>query len=157
MTKSPRAITELYLSFKVDPLLDDQPRQSRRVERHRNRILGRGGERRQHAADRLQFGRQPAAFRRDQSARAGLHQGGGDVDRRALGAAGVEPRNDLQNRASGEGAALGAAEGRERGGAHAPHRARWSRAAPPALTAAAASAMPAGRKGLKPGRIMGSI
>ena len=50
-----------------------------------------------------------------------------DVDRRALGAAGVEPRDDLQNGPAGE-ARLGAAEGGERAPAHARTLRRQARA-----------------------------
>ena len=102
----------------IDALVDDQPREAPRIEQHRYGIFGGGGKRRQQAADRLQFAGQPSAFGRHQSARAGRHQRGGDVDRRALGAAGVDARNDLQDRAPGQRCALAAAVRRKISGAH---------------------------------------
>jgi hypothetical protein len=141
----------------IDPLLGDQTRQARHVERHRQRILGRGGKRREHAADRLQLAGEPPPLRRDERARADSDEGCGDVDRRPLGAAGVEPGNDLQNRAARQRSALGAAEGGERRDAHASRRARTSRAPRSALTAGAASAIPAAPAIMKPRRIIGSI
>jgi hypothetical protein len=136
----------------IDPLFDDEPGQAAHVQRHRQRILGRGRKRRQHAADRLQLARQAAAFRGHQRARAGPRQGGGDVDGRAFGAARVEPRNDLQDRAARERGALGAAEGGEGLRAHAlvRHRGRRRAAAGAdagALTSAARSAKPSAPEG----------
>ena len=117
----------------------------RHVQRHRQRILGRGRKRRQQTADRLQLARQAPALGGHQRARAGSHQGGGDVDGGAFGAARVEARNDLQDRAARERGALGAAEGGEGARAHAvarrgEDRRAAARADAGALTSAARSA-----------------
>ena len=77
-------------------------------------ILGRRRERDQHAANRLQVARHPPALGGDERARARLDQRFGDVDRRALGPAGVEPRDHLQHGAPGEARTRAAERGEAR-------------------------------------------
>jgi hypothetical protein len=106
----------------VDPLLLAEQRELADVEQHGERVLGRGRKRQPDAALGLQLGDQPAALGRDQRARADLGQPRGDVDGRALGAAGLELRDDLQHGAPGERMGLGRRQGQMRagtqGGAH---------------------------------------
>ena len=66
-------------------------------------FLRAGRKRQPDAALGLQLADQPPALGRDQRARADLGKPRGDIDRRALGAAGIELRDDLQDRAPASG------------------------------------------------------
>ena len=59
------------------------------------------------AALRLQLADQPAAFGRHQRAGPDRSEGARDIDRGALGAAGIEFGDDLQNAGAGQDADLG--------------------------------------------------
>ena len=106
----------------VDPLGDDDALKAAHIERHGERVLRAGGKADMQTADRLQLARQLAGIGRHQRARAGLRQGGGDGERRALIAAGVDRRHDLEDRSAGERRARPAPERRKRVDPHASER-----------------------------------
>ena len=133
----------------IDALFDDQPREPGHVEEHRQRVLGRGREGHEHAADRLEFARHPSALRGDQRARPGATRAAA-TSIAVRSAPPASSRGIICNMVRPARTAFAAAESGERRDAHARRRARWPRVAPLALTAAAALAMPAGRKGGNP-------
>jgi hypothetical protein len=102
----------------VDALGDDEPREAARIEPHRDWVFRAGGKRHQQAADRLQLAGEAPAFGGHQRPRACRHQRGGDVDRRALGAARIDARDDLQDRAPGQRGALAPTIRRQINAAH---------------------------------------
>ena len=102
----------------VDPLRGDDALKAAHVERHGERILGRRRKLDEEAADRLQFAGQLAGIAGDQRPRAGLRQRRGDRERRPFVAAGVDGRDDLEDRPAGERRVRSAAERSERVDAH---------------------------------------
>ena len=128
----------------VDPFLGDQPREARHVERHRQRVLGRRGKRREHAADRLQLAGQPSALatrpararppRTRAAATSMVVRSAPPASRRGMICRIVRPASEARS-ARPKGASVATLTR-----AAAPER-RAPRAS--ALTAAAASAMPA--------------
>ena len=70
------------------------------------------------AADRLQFAGQLAGIAGDQRPRAGLRQRRGNRERRPFVAAGVDGRDDLEDRPAGERRVRPAPERSERVDAH---------------------------------------
>lgn len=81
----------------VDVLARDQGGEAAHVGGHRHRVFTGGRKGVKLAAERLQFADEPPAFGRDQRARAGLHQGFGDFQRRALRASRIEIGDDLED------------------------------------------------------------
>ncbi len=71
------------------------------------------------APDRLQLARQLAGIRRHERACASLRQSGDDGERRAFVAAGVNGRDNLEDRPAGERRVRPTAERRKRVDAHA--------------------------------------
>ena len=106
----------------IDPLGVENARQPARIERHRQRIPGRGRKGKMQAAERLHLARQLARIGGDKSPRAGLNQRRRHGKRRPLVAAGGERGNDLQNRPPRERRLRPAPEGRKRADGHAPLR-----------------------------------
>ena len=104
----------------VDPLRGDDALKAAHIERHRERVLGRRGKADEEAPDRLQFARQLAGIGRHERPRAGLRQRRGDGERRPFVAAGVDGRDDLEDRPAGERRVRPAAERSERVDAHGP-------------------------------------
>ena len=102
----------------VDPLRGDDALKAARIEGHGERILGRCGKSNEEAADRLQFARHFAGIGRHHRPRAGLRQRRGDGERRPFVAAGVDGRDDLEDRPAGERRVGPAAKRSERVDAH---------------------------------------
>ena len=73
-------------------------RQPPDIQHHRERVLGRRRKREPDPALGLEFADEPAALRGDEGARAGMGEARRDVDGRALGAAGLEFGDNLQDR-----------------------------------------------------------
>ena len=135
----------------VDSFGGDDALKARHIERHRERVLGRRGKANVQAPDRLQLARQLAGIGRHERARAGLRQSGGDGERRALVAAGVNGRDDLEDRSAGERRVRPAPKGRKRVDAHAKLRHDTASAGPRGrLTSSACSAKPARPRASKP-------
>ncbi len=86
----------------IDPFGADQFRQLADVQRHAQGVLALRREGDPKAAARLQFADEAAALAGDQRAGAGSHERGGDIDRGALGAAGVQFGDNLEDRSPGK-------------------------------------------------------
>jgi hypothetical protein len=86
----------------VDALVANEPREPYGVQRHGERIFGRGREGKPNSALGLKLAQHSSAAGGDKAARTGFRQRGGNVHRRALRAAGVKVGQDLQNRSSGK-------------------------------------------------------
>ena len=85
----------------IDRLALDQRDQPAAIGQHDQRVLRLHRHGREHSAARLQIGDHAPAVRGDDGAPAGLHHRLGHIQRRLLGAAGVQVRNHLQQREIG--------------------------------------------------------
>ena len=123
----------------VDPLGGDDALKAAHVGRHDERVLGRRWKLDKEAANRVQFARQLAGVARDQRPRARLRERRGDGERGPFVAAGVDRRDDLEDRPSGQRRIGPAAERSERVDAHAPPLKQRERLTPGACSAKPAS------------------
>ncbi len=87
---------------KVDALRSDQLRKLADIEQHFEGILGLGGKRHPKTTSRLELADEAAPIACDKRPCATRHQRLSNIDCRALGPAGIEFRDDLQNRPPGK-------------------------------------------------------
>ena len=86
----------------IDALAPDDVLQFADIQRHSQGVFGLRRKGNPQAAARLQFADKPPALAGDQRPRARRHKRLGDIDGRALRAAGVQFGDDLKNGAPGK-------------------------------------------------------